>query len=120
MRWTAIISLLSAGGALLHFTAHSFLNSMLALAATFGVSQFVFVQWVAPILSEFPEKVTAFCWARKISAAPMALMNMVSSNINQWTVLAAMIPMVYSPSVGHMAAFPSTARSGMQSGGLCW
>jgi len=25
----------------------------------------------------------------------MALMNMVSSNINQWTVLAAMIPLVY-------------------------
>src|SRR5256712_11653888 len=25
----------------------------------------------------------------------MALMNMVSSNINQWTVLAAMIPIVY-------------------------
>jgi cation:H+ antiporter len=25
----------------------------------------------------------------------MALMNMVSSNINQWTILAAMIPLVY-------------------------
>src|SRR3989442_8893283 len=25
----------------------------------------------------------------------MALMNLVSSNINQWTVLAAMIPLVY-------------------------
>ena len=30
----------------------------------------------------------------------MALMNMVSANINQWTMLAAMIPMVYSMSVG--------------------
>ena len=26
----------------------------------------------------------------------MALMNMVSSNINQWTLLAAMLPIVYS------------------------
>jgi cation:H+ antiporter len=106
MRWAAIISLFSAGGALLYFTAHPFLNSMLALAVTFGVSQFVFVQWVAPFLSEFPEKVSAFYWARKISSAPMALMNMVSSNINQWTVLAAMIPLVYSLSVGHLAALP--------------
>src|SRR3977135_4417352 len=32
----------------------------------------------------------------------MALMNMVSSNINQWTVLAAMIPLVYGySSLGH-------------------
>ena len=106
LRWGAIIALFTAGGMLLYFTAHPFLNSMLALAATFGVSQFVFVQWVAPFLSEFPEKVSAFYWARKISAAPMALMNMVSSNINQWTVLAAMIPIVFSWSVGHPAALP--------------
>jgi cation:H+ antiporter len=60
-----------------------------------GVSEFVLVQWVAPFLSEFPEKVSAFAWARRVTHAPMALMNMVSSNINQWTVLAAMIPLVY-------------------------
>lgn len=106
MQWAAILGLFSAGGMLLYFTAHPFLNSMLALATTFGVSQFVFVQWVAPFLSEFPEKVSAFYWARKISSAPMALMNMVSSNINQWTVLAAMIPIVYSMSAGHVAALP--------------
>jgi cation:H+ antiporter len=68
---------------------------MLALAGLLGVSQFVLVQWVAPFLSEFPEKVSAFAWARRVTHAPMALMNMVSSNINQWTVLAAMIPLVY-------------------------
>src|SRR3989442_14509704 len=68
---------------------------MLALAGLVGVSQFVLVQWVAPFLSEFPEKVSAFYWARRVTHAPMALMNMVSSNINQWTVLAAMIPLVY-------------------------
>lgn len=106
MQWAAIIALFAAGGMLLYFTAHPFLNSMLAMAAAFGVSQFVFVQWVAPFLSEFPEKVSAFYWARKISSAPMALMNMVSSNINQWTVLAAMIPIVYSFSIGHVAALP--------------
>jgi hypothetical protein len=33
-------------------------------------------------------------------------MNMVSSNINQWTMLAAMIPIVYSFSSGHVAAVP--------------
>jgi cation:H+ antiporter len=68
---------------------------MLAVAGTFGVSQFVLVQWVAPFLSEFPEKVSAFYWARRVTHAPLALMNLVSSNINQWTVLAAMIPLVF-------------------------
>jgi cation:H+ antiporter len=36
----------------------------------------------------------------------MGLMNVVSSNINQWTVLAGMIPVVYSLSLGHLAAVP--------------
>src|SRR5881296_3027411 len=94
-RPVAIAALFGGGGALLYFTAHPFLESMLALAGMVGVSQFVLVQWVAPFLSEFPEKVSAFYWARRVTHAPMALMNMVSSNINQWTILAAMIPLVY-------------------------
>ena len=100
-RTAAIGALFAAGGLLLYVTAHPFLESMLALAALLGVSQFVLVQWVAPFLSEFPEKVSAFLWARRVSHAPMALMNMVSSNINQWTVLAAMIPLVFGYSHYH-------------------
>jgi cation:H+ antiporter len=100
-RHAAIGGLLAAGGYLLYVTAHPFLESMLALAALLGVSQFVLVQWVAPFLSEFPEKVSAFMWARRVTHAPMALMNMVSSNINQWTILAAMIPLVYGYSHYH-------------------
>ena len=95
LRIAGIVALFAAGGVLLYVTAHPFLDSMLALATSLGVSSFVFVQWVAPFLSEFPEKVSAFAWARRVTRAPMALMNMVSSNINQWTVLAAMIPLLY-------------------------
>lgn len=108
-RRLAVAALFAGGGALLYLTAHPFLESMLAMAALLGVGEFVLVQWVAPFLSEFPEKISAFYWARRINRAPMALMNMVSSNINQWTVLAAMIPLVYGWShwraTGTWAAF---------------
>jgi cation:H+ antiporter len=107
-RWrlVAILGLFVLGGVLLYIVAHPFYEAMLGMALALGVSQFVFVQWVAPFLSEFPEKVTAFNWARTGRKAPLALMNMVSSNINQWTVLAAMIPIVYSFSVGKPASIP--------------
>jgi cation:H+ antiporter len=113
-RGVAIAGLFLAGGVLLYVTAEPFLESMLAVATTLGVSQFVFVQWVAPFLSEFPEKVSAFMWARRVTHAPMALMNMVSSNINQWTVLAAMIPIVYGWS--HAAAHGGFAPFGFDGG----
>ena len=103
IRNSIIIGLFLAGGLILYFVAHPFLESMLAVAMAMGVSEFVFVQWVSPFLSEFPEKVSAFHWARQAKKAPMALMNMVSSNINQWTMLIAMIPLVYSYGVGNVA-----------------
>ncbi len=98
----AILVLFLAGGVLLYFSAHPFLESMLALSASLGVSTFVFVQWVAPFLSEFPEKLSAFYWARKVRTANVALMNMVSSNINQWSILSAMIPIVLVISAGEL------------------
>lgn len=93
-----------AGTVILYFSAHPFLQSMLAVAAYLGISQFIFVQWVAPFLSEFPEKLSAFYWARKVTKAPMALMNFVSSSINQWTILAALIPFIYSFGQGRIAS----------------
>ncbi|MCX5801572.1 MAG: hypothetical protein NTX17_09330 [Candidatus Eisenbacteria bacterium] len=96
----AIASLFIVGGVGILLVARPFLHSMLALAVSLGVSQFVFVQWVAPFLSEFPEKLSAFYWAKTVRKAPMGFMNIVSSNINQWTLLVAMIPIVYSVSSG--------------------
>ena len=100
VRIALIFGLFLAGGLLIYFMAEPFLGSLLSVSLMLGVQPFVFVQWVAPFVSEFPEKVSAFYWARTIDRAPMALMNMVSSNINQWTLLAAMLPMVYSLSCG--------------------
>ena len=97
---TGITFLFMFGAVILYLSARPFLNSMLALAVYFGISQFIFVQWVAPFLSEFPEKLSAFYWARKVNKAPMALANFVSSSINQWTILVAMIPFIYSLGMG--------------------
>ena len=99
-RAMAVIGLFLGGGLILFFSAEPFLHAMLAFAVQFGVPEYLFIQWVAPFLSEFPEKVSAINWARQKGKAPMALLNMVSANINQWTMLAAMIPLVYSLSIG--------------------
>ena len=106
VRGAAVTAMFVGGGLILYFVAHPFVDSLMALAVTAGIGEYVFIQWVAPFLSEFPEFLSAFRWARSVRHAPMALMNVVSSNINQWTVLAGMIPLVYSVSLGHMAAIP--------------
>jgi cation:H+ antiporter len=103
-RGWAIVGIFVVGGILLLVSAHAFVESMLALAISMGVAPFVFVQWVAPFLSEFPEKLSAFNWARQISKAPMAVMNLVSSTVNQWSILSGLIPVIYSFSKGEPSA----------------
>jgi cation:H+ antiporter len=99
-RVAAIATLFLAGGALIYFSAEPFLGSLLAISTVLGVPAFIFIQWIAPVVSEFPEMASTIYFARTVERAPMALMNVVSSNINQWTLLVAMLPIVYSLSAG--------------------
>src|SRR5215831_15372805 len=108
-RWAAVGLLLLGGGAIIFFVAEPFLNSMLAIATSLGLSQFVFIQWVAPFLSEFPEKTSAFAWARRVTRAPVALVNMVSSNINQWGILSGLLAVIYCWSHGSTEPLPFDA-----------
>ncbi len=114
VRNSVIVGLFLGGGAILYFVAAPFLHSMLVLAVSIGISQFVFIQWVSPFLSEFPEKVSALYWARTVKNAPLALMNLVSSNINQWTILAAMLPIVYSIRMGGLTPIPFDAHQKLE------
>src|SRR6185369_3474748 len=95
-----ITALFAGGGILIYASAEPFLASLLAISTMIGIPSFIFIQWVAPLVSEFPEMASTFYWARTVERAPMALMNMVSSNINQWTLLTAMLPIVLSLSAG--------------------
>ncbi len=95
-RWPSLLFLFVLSGFLLSISTRPFLLGLEALALTMGIPSFYFVQWCAPFVSEFPEKVTAFQWARTSKKAPMAMINMISSNIVQWTLMAGMIPIVLS------------------------
>src|SRR5262249_44567173 len=106
VRIAAIAGLFLGGGAMIYFAAEPFLGGIMSLSVSLGIPVFVFVQWVAPFVSEFPEKVSAFYWARTVEGASTALMNMISSNINQWTLLTAMLPVVYSMSRGGVSSIP--------------
>jgi cation:H+ antiporter len=94
------------GGAIIYFTAEPFLGSLFAVSVRVGIPSFVFIQWVAPFVSEFPEGLSTYYWARSVRRAPMALMNMISSNINQWTLLVAVLPVVVSFSAGTVSSVP--------------
>jgi cation:H+ antiporter len=102
-RILAIGSFFVAGGLLIYFTAEPFLASLMGFASAIGIPIFIVVQWLAPVVSEFPELASTFYFARQDAKAPMALMNIVSSNINQWTLLVAMLPIILSFGAGSVS-----------------
>ena len=113
-RWriTAILGLFAVGGIIIYFTAEPFLGSLVSLATAVGIPSFVVIQWLAPVISEFPELLSTFYFARQEVKAPVALMNIASSNINQWTMLVAMLPVVLS--MGHGSIIPLVFDSEQQ------
>jgi cation:H+ antiporter len=100
----AIAGLFLVGGGLIYFTAEPFLGSLIALASAIGLPSFFIIQWLAPVVSEFPELASTFYFARQEDKASVALMNIASSNINQWTLLVAMLPIVLSMGHGSLAS----------------
>jgi cation:H+ antiporter len=113
-RIAVITALFAAGGFLIYYAAEPFVGSLLAISIAVGVPSFRVFQWVAPLVSEFPEMASTIYFARTVERAPMALMNMVSSNINQWTLLVAMLPIAYSMSRGSVSPIPLDAQQELE------
>ncbi|HLH42871.1 MAG TPA: hypothetical protein VKV74_07790 [Bryobacteraceae bacterium] len=103
LRIALIAMLFMGGGFLIYYATEPFAGSLQSLAALAGIPGFIFLQWFAPIATEFPEMASTFYWSRTVDRAPMALMNMVSSNISQWSLLPALLPVLLSISAGRMS-----------------
>ncbi|HEY6986914.1 MAG TPA: hypothetical protein VH369_00945 [Bryobacteraceae bacterium] len=104
-RIAAICACFFVGGALIYFVAEPFLGSIIAVATALGIPTFIVIQWFAPVISEFPELASSFYFARQPGKASVGFMNIASSNINQWTLLVAMLPVVFSISAGSITGF---------------
>jgi cation:H+ antiporter len=86
-------------GLVIFFVAEPFAESLVDTGKALGMNEFLLVQWLAPIASEAPEFIVAATWALR-GAAPSALNALISSKVNQWTLLVGTIPLVFAISSG--------------------
>lgn len=85
--------------------AEGFAEALVETGTEFGISQFLLVQWVAPLASEAPELLIAglFAWRLNTEAGLGAL---VSSKVNQWTLLVGTLPIVFAVSSNSLHGLP--------------
>ena len=75
--------------------AKPFSEGLITTGKLYHLNEFLLVQWLAPIASEAPEFTVAIMFALR-KRAGLALGSLLSSNLNQWTLLVGMIPWVYA------------------------
>jgi cation:H+ antiporter len=99
---------LFAAGAILA-SAEPFAEGLVHTGTELGVDEFLLVQWVAPFASEAPEFIAAgmMAWRGRAAAGMAAL---ISSKVNQWTLLIGGLPIAYALSRGDLQALPLDAR----------
>lgn len=108
-RRMATISLFALAGVTIFVAAGPFAEGLLTTGRAFGIEQFLLVQWLAPLASEAPEFIVAVLFAIK-NRPSTGIGTLVSSKVNQWTLLVGMLPIAYAVSSGSLHAMRLDAR----------
>jgi cation:H+ antiporter len=67
------------------------------------------IQWLAPLASESPEFIVAILFALR-GQATAGIGVLLSSKVNQWTLLVGALPIAYSVSLGQLGSMALDAR----------
>jgi len=90
-------------------SAEHFAESLVHVGRNYDIDEFLLVQWLAPLASESPEFVVAVLFAIKLRGS-VGLGALVSSKVNQWTLLVGAIPIAYALSLGAARGLPLDER----------
>ena len=108
-RRAAVLGLFVFAAGVILLCAEHFAEALVATGAQFGVNEFLLVQWLAPLASEAPELLVAGLYAWRLNTNA-GLGTLVSSKVNQWTLLVGSLPIVFALASGSHHGLPIIAR----------
>lgn len=108
-RRALLVALFAYAAGVTALSAEEFAAGLVETGASLGVDRFLLVQWLAPLASEAPEFIAAILltWRGRAGAGMGAL---ISSKVNQWTLLVGGLPVAYALSKGGLSPLPLDAR----------
>ncbi|MSQ41986.1 MAG: sodium:calcium antiporter [Dehalococcoidia bacterium] len=108
-RRAAVGALLVYAAAAILAVAEPFAEGLVHSGTQLGIDEFLLVQWLAPLASEAPEFLIAAILAfRGRAAAGLGLL--LSSQVNQWTLLVSSIAIAYAISSETLSGLPLDGR----------
>ena len=100
-RRTAVGVLFVIAAGTIVLMAEPFVESLKDTGHSLGLSEFLLIQWIAPLASEAPEMLLASIFVLK-GRGQDGIGILVSSKVNQWTLLVATLPAAYNISAGSL------------------
>lgn len=101
-RRTVVVTLFVFSAAVILASAEPFAHALIGTGTELGIDRFLLVQWLAPLASESPEFIVAILFAVRGNGAA-AIGTLISSKVNQWTLLIGSLPLAYLAGGGTMA-----------------
>ncbi|MEM1593423.1 MAG: sodium:calcium antiporter [Archaeoglobaceae archaeon] len=90
-------------------SVEAFAEGLIETAKIFGIDEFLMVQWIAPLASEAPEFIVAIYFIRRFRTTA-SFNTLVSSKVNQWTLLVGCLAIIYSLALGSPSSLPLDDR----------
>jgi cation:H+ antiporter len=105
LRVTTVLTLFAYSGFLIFIAVEPFAHGLENIGESIGIPAFFMIQWIAPLASESPELivVSVLVYKARSTAGFNAL---ISSKLNQWTLLIGTIAVVYSIALGGYGVLP--------------
>ena len=94
-RRVTVVVLFLVSATVIVLCAEHFAEALVGTGREFGISEFLLVQWLAPLASEAPELLIAGLYAWRLNTNA-GLGTLVSSKVNQWTLLVGTLPIVFA------------------------
>jgi cation:H+ antiporter len=104
-----VIGMFAASGGIILLCAERFAEALVATGEDLGLNEFLLVQWLAPLASEAPELLVAGLYAWRLNTNA-GLGTLVSSKVNQWTLLVGTLPIVFAIGLGAPHGLPIDAH----------
>ncbi|RBI60053.1 sodium:calcium antiporter [halophilic archaeon] len=96
-------------GAIIFTAVHPFADGLERLGLQYGIPEFFMIQWLAPLASESPELIVVAYLVNK-SRTTAGFNALISSKLNQWTLLIGTLAVVYSISAGTIGTLPFDSK----------
>jgi cation:H+ antiporter len=112
-RYGLVAGMFALAGLVILATAEHFAENLVDTGSQYGIDEFLLVQWVAPLASESPELIVACLFAVRLKASH-SLGTLLSSKVNQWTLLVGTIPIVFALSAITTDGLPIDANQRLE------